>query len=282
MTSVQEHAHALLADQQVDCVVGYERGTLGKPRPAFITQPNEAERLIWDKHCTHNLTVYLHDLLKEPNAKVGVVVKACDSKAINVLLAEHKFRREQVVVIGVVCEGVYADPANGGALQEKCHTCAQRVPYIVDLLVGEEIDAVLSQVEEDVPSIEELELLSPSERFAYWASQFDRCIRCYACRQACPMCDCPTCLYERNDSLWVGMGSSMQEKRSFHLGRAYHLAGRCVGCNECEQVCPMGIPISKLNQIMAAEMEQRFAFQAGIEAVPSPITTLLRSTEVIG
>jgi len=76
----------------------------------------------------------------------------------------------------------------------------------------------------------------------FWLSQFDRCIRCYACRQACPMCDCPTCLYERDDSTWVGMGIGVNEKRTFHLGRAYHLAGRCIGCNECERVCPVDIP----------------------------------------
>jgi L-lactate utilization protein LutB len=123
--------------------------------------------------------------------------------------------------------------------------------------------------------INDLELLSPSDRMEFWLNQFDRCIRCYACRQVCPVCDCPTCLYERDDSLWTGMNIEINEKRAFHLGRAYHLAGRCVGCNECERVCPMEIPISLLNLKLAQEVESAFGYQAGLKVAPSPITTSL-------
>jgi len=89
------------------------------------------------------------------------------------------------------------------------------------------------------------------------------------------MCDCPSCLYERDDSLWVGLGVGVNEKRTFHLGRAFHLAGRCIGCNECERVCPMNIPIGFLNQMLAQEVEQAYGFRAGLEPVSSPIVTIL-------
>ena len=67
----------------------------------------------------------------------------------------------------------------------------------------------------------------------------------------------------------------MNEKRAFHLGRAYHLAGRCIGCNECERVCPMDIPISLLNMKLAQEMEKNFGHVAGMEPVLSPVVTVL-------
>jgi Na+-translocating ferredoxin:NAD+ oxidoreductase RnfC subunit len=121
----------------------------------------------------------------------------------------------------------------------------------------------------------QLEAASPTERLEFWLSQFDRCIRCYACRQVCPQCACPTCLYERDDSTWVGMGTGYHEKRTFHLGRAYHLAGRCIDCHECERVCPMGIPISMLNQKLAQEMEAAFNFRAGLAPAASPLITTL-------
>jgi Fe-S oxidoreductase len=89
------------------------------------------------------------------------------------------------------------------------------------------------------------------------------------------MCSCPTCLYERDDSTWVGMGTGVYEKRAFHLGRAYHLAGRCIDCHECEQVCPVGIPIGMLNQKLAQEMETAFNFRAGLEPAISPLITTL-------
>jgi Na+-translocating ferredoxin:NAD+ oxidoreductase RnfC subunit len=109
----------------------------------------------------------------------------------------------------------------------------------------------------------------------YWLSQFDRCIRCYACRQACPLCNCPTCLYERDESTWVGLGIGINEKRTFHLGRAYHHAGRCISCNECERACPMEIPISLLNRKLVVEIEKAFDFRAGETIAQSPIVTVL-------
>jgi L-lactate utilization protein LutB len=113
----------------------------------------------------------------------------------------------------------------------------------------------------------------------FWLEQFDRCIRCYACRQACPMCNCPTCLYEQDESLWVGMNIELNQKRTFHLGRAYHLAGRCIGCDECQRACPMDIPVSLLNMKLAQEMQTHFGFQAGLAPEPSPVTTVLSGEE---
>lgn len=93
------------------------------------------------------------------------------------------------------------------------------------------------------------------------------------------MCDCPTCLYERDDSLWVGISTGVNEKRAFHLGRAYHLAGRCVGCNECERACPMDIPIGLLNRKLAQQMETQFGHRAGVQEVPTPFVTVLSGKE---
>ncbi|URW87892.1 4Fe-4S dicluster domain-containing protein [Blautia wexlerae] len=30
----------------------------------------------------------------------------------------------------------------------------------------------------------------------------------------------------------------------FHIIRAFHVAGRCTDCGECDRVCPQGIPAS--------------------------------------
>jgi ferredoxin len=270
-------ARELLASGQVGCVIGYELGPRGRVRPVFIYKPEEAERLVWNPDCTHNLTTYLRDKLrpvkgKEPPKPVAVVVKPCDSRTLNVLAAESAFSRQQVHAIGVVCDGIRAED---GALQARCATCEERVPLVYDTLVGDPGAPHSQPALPVVPGVLQLEQSPPAERMAYWLSQFDRCIRCYACRQACPMCSCPTCLYERDDSLWVGMGTGVNEKRTFHLGRAYHLAGRCIGCNECERACPMEIPISLLNQKLAQELEKSFAFRAGSAPIPSPVITIL-------
>jgi ferredoxin len=200
------------------------------------------------------------------------------------MLAENRFQRDQVHVIGMSCAGILEEKKNNNgqsqALQSRCMNCELSEPVVFDELIGEpgkrSFDHESAMGERDFSWLEDA---SSQQRMDFWLRQFDRCIRCYACRQACPMCSCPTCLFEREDSLWIGSRAEIQEKRTFHLGRAYHLAGRCVGCSECERVCPMDIPISLLNQHLAREMEAEYQHRAGIKPVLSPLTTVLGEKE---
>ena len=294
---IRQTARELLANGEVGCVIGYEIGPRHRTRPVFIYKPDDADRLVWNQDCTHNLTNYLGQKLMRSQfgkltdntyrvQRVAVVVKACDSRSINMLLAEKRFERQQVHVIGVVCDGIREGAGFNnrleGTLQRRCQACTDTRPTLADTLIGlneARIDRLPVRDVEEVYGYPALDALSPPERMQFWLSQFDRCLRCYACRQACPMCDCPTCLYERDDSLWAGMGIELDDKRTFHLGRAYHLAGRCVGCDECERVCPVDIPISLLNRKLVAEMQAQFGYQAGLAAVPAPFVTILGPEE---
>ncbi len=304
-TGIRETAQRLLSSGEVSCVIGYERGPRGRVRPVFISDPEQVQRLVWNPECTHNLATYLSQKIHQGKNKgqtsetstkaVAVVAKPCDSRAINMLLTENRFAREQVHIIGVVCDGLqqpqpsYQRSRNGGvtpmdnayspALQMRCLDCDERTPILYDTLIGESEKVSCEKNSLLQHHVTDLESHSALERAEFWLSQFDRCIRCYACRQACPLCDCPTCLYEREDSLWSGIGTGLNEKRAFHLGRAFHLAGRCVGCNECERVCPMDIPISLLNLKLAQEVQQAFNYQAGLSNEPSPFLTVLSGEE---
>lgn len=300
--ALRETARQLLSSQQVDCVIGYEQDVRGRTRPTFVYRPEDSDRLVWNQNCTHNLTGYLNQKLHQTGHQgrdrdlptVAVVVKPCDSRAINVQLSEQAYQREQLHIIGMTCPGMQAQPRSTGylpsatepRLQARCQDCTERTPMIYDSLIGETPQGIPDGkgITQRALKITQLKALAPQERMQVWLSEFDRCIRCYACRQACPMCDCPTCLYERDDSLWVGAahgwdGVGLNEKRTFHLGRAYHLAGRCIGCDECERVCPMGIPISYLNQMIAQEMEAIYHHRAGVSQAPTPFVTILSGEE---
>ena len=47
--------------------------------------------------------------------------------------------------------------------------------------------------------------------------------------------------------------------------RAFHLSGRCIGCNACELVCPVNIPLSLLNRKLEKEVMKLFKFQSGMD-----------------
>ena len=301
---IRAKARELLENNQVQCVIGYEMGSWGQVRPAFIYEADDVERLVWNQGCTHNLVTYLHDKKKparrgEEPPRVAIVVKPCDSRGLNVLLAENQIERERVYVIGVACDGVVggagfpatsfaqhpersewagrrAESSNDGELQARCLRCDERTPLVYDLLVGEPPDVDIS---DDYADVAELEAMTPAERVAFWLKQYDRCIRCYACRQVCPGCYCTVCMFERDDSLWGGIAIEIKEKEFFHLGRAYHLAARCIGCDECERVCPMELPLSLLNRKLAKEVQELFGYRAGMEAVKGPLLTMFEEGE---
>ena len=298
---IRSKAKELLAEDQVQCVIGYEMGSRGQVRPAFVYEADDVERLVWNQGCTHNLVTYLHDKKKpvqrggEP-PHVAIVVKPCDSRGLNVLLAERQIERERIYVIGVTCEGIVSGagfgPASSGRgpagagqgpvsshnteLQARCLRCEDRVPVIYDVLIGQ---APQVDINDDFSDVADLEAKTPGERVAFWLKHYDRCVRCYACRQVCPGCYCSVCMFERDDSLWAGIATEIKEKETFHLGRAYHLAARCIECNECERVCPMELPLSLLNRKLAKDIHELFNYRAGLEPVKGPLLTMFDEGE---
>ena len=110
--------------------------------------------------------------------------------------------------------------------------------------------------------IARLEALSPEERWAFWKDQFSKCIKCYACRQVCPFCYCEQCVCDRNKPQVVETTARPAGNMAWHIVRAMHLAGRCVGCAECERSCPMDIPLNLLNRKMAKELKELYDYEA--------------------
>jgi formate dehydrogenase subunit beta len=265
---IRDKARKLLEEGAVEGVIGYERASDGlASRPLFAYDPSATERLIFDETCAHNLVKYLLD---KKGKKMAVVVKPCDSRAINLLLNEGQIERDKVFIIGVGCPGMVETNWNhkSETLQSKCRSCQLSKPLVYDVLVGGEIER---QAEEETYSdIAEAEAESVATRREFWLEQFDRCIRCYACRQVCPGCYCPVCFAERLEPLWVGIRIAPEENEMWQTIRSFHLAGRCIGCNECERVCPVGIPLSLLNRKLEKDVKELFAFQAGLDPEEQP------------
>jgi formate dehydrogenase subunit beta len=279
---VRVRARELMSLGEVRCVIGHERSARGRTRPTFVYDAADADRLVWDQTCHHNLTVYLRDMAapipgEQPPSRVAIVARPCDVRALNVLIHEGQITRASVFVIGVACPGMV--DSSSQELQDHCRRCTERVPVFYDALVGH---PPRTQASEDTwGDVAEMEALPPGERLAFWTQEFQRCIRCYACRQACPACYCFECVAEQVDPSWVSIAHGIPEKAFFHVMRAYHLAGRCVECHACDQACPMHIPISLLNRKIAKEVKGLFGYVAGGDAdTPPPLATFRRDEEL--
>jgi formate dehydrogenase (coenzyme F420) beta subunit len=273
-------ARSLLASGEVEVVVGWESGRRGA-RPAFITAPEDAERLIFDTRCVHNLATYLNPRRPQVTGlgKLALVAKGCDVKAVAGLLREDQLARERLVIIGVRCGGVLEEPdlphsaePTTDTVAPRCYGCDNREPKLVDHIVGPpqpEPPAPLMTIDDRVAA---LDALSPQERWQFWTEQFSKCVRCYACRQVCPLCVCERCIADKTMPQWVESASHPRGNLSWNLVRALHLAGRCVGCGECERFCPVDIPLSLLNRKLQQVVADRFDYVVSDDPVkPAPI-----------
>jgi ferredoxin len=94
------------------------------------------------------------------------------------------------------------------------------------------------------------------------------------------MCYCQfNCLANTRDPKWLSESTAFEENAMFHMIRATHLMGRCTGCQECERVCPMNIPISLLFRKNDGIIEDLFGYVAGKSAVEQPPLLTFKKTE---
>ena len=112
--------------------------------------------------------------------------------------------------------------------------------------------------------------MTPEEKRRHFAELVSPCIRCYACRNACPLCYCPTCFVDESRPQWVGKSTDPVDTMTFHFLRAYHCAGRCTDCGACERVCPVGIPVREFTSKLNKDALELFGWEAGLDRNQRP------------
>ena len=135
---------------------------------------------------------------------------------------------------------------------QKCLYCEHLNPPDFDELLGDPVyDHPVESGEELVVAIASM---PREERQAFFDKMFEKCIRCYACRDVCPVCTCRTCFVDERNTGWLGKQNNLSENRFYGITRAFHIADKGRGCGECERVCPMGLPLMTLNRKLANDM----------------------------
>ena len=298
ISALRQEVARILEEDIVDVVIGFEAGTLPlKAQPVFITRLEDASKLVLNGFCQNNLTAYLTRRPKEE--RVGIVCRGCESRAIRALVIEHQHSRDKLYVIGVPCDGILdwrkierqvgentLTAAEDGdevivttrdgehrfrradLLHDSCTRCVHPTPVGTDVALGEPPPD--GDPEPVRGAVEELEALSPEERHAYFVQEAERCIHCYACREACPMCYCAECFVDHTTPRWSETMTSPSGTQAWHIVRAFHQTGRCVSCGACERACPMDIRMTYLTDKLNADMQELYDFEVGASDVAQP------------
>ncbi|MBW1945844.1 MAG: 4Fe-4S dicluster domain-containing protein [Deltaproteobacteria bacterium] len=284
-------ARRILQEEKVDVFIGYKKGSVPMMNePVLINHPDKADLLHWDSHCGLNLCNYL----TRRTDRIGIVANGCNSRNIVTHIVENQIKREQLYIVGIPCTGMIDHRAVMGAvgnkeilevhegegtfkvvgndfeetfqtsdyLRNNCALCLHRNPVEYDEMVADPVDE--QQGVEPFEEVTEIESKSSQERWEYFTELVDPCIRCYACRNACPLCYCPTCFVDESKPQWVGKSIDPTDTMTFHFLRAYHCAGRCTDCGACERVCPVGIPVRQFTSKLNKDTLALFEWEAGL------------------
>jgi ferredoxin len=245
MNNLIARARELLENKTINVVVGYGAGPTGIVRPVFITDPSKAEKLLYDERCVQNLAVYLTKPEVRKLGKIGIVATLPVMRSIMMLISEQQITADNFIVLGISSDGKLLD-----------------IPDIT-VMQGFIEKSDLGNPQKDKELLAELNKLSPDGKFAWWQEELSKCIKCYACRQACPMCYCTRCAVEVNQPQWIPVQSNTHGNMEWHILRAMHLAGRCISCGECGRACPVGIPCHLLTMHLADQTHKYFNVHAG-------------------
>jgi len=178
-----------------------------------------------------------------PQETFAVLVRGCDERGLKELFKWKQLNEDKVIPIGLGCP------------DDLAKACECEKPFPDCLMDGPKGEKAESQ------KVARIDAMALDTRLGYWGAEFDRCVKCFGCRNVCPMCFCNECSLEE-DKL-VGTGEVPPANPTFHLARAIHMVGRCIDCGLCEEACPGDIPLRTLYKKVAEIVEKEFGYKTG-------------------
>jgi ferredoxin len=292
----------------LELVIGYTRSNVPlRVNPLFIEKRQDIDNVIFNNLCINNLATYSYFKSQELKGKIGIVLKPCDVRSIVQLVSEELINKDKILTIVTGCSGVIdykkiykiiggariitadIDDNNikistidenfnlnsGDFYADKCYSCKiYDNPFYYDEFI-ENYKKLSIEPAKEYEDVAEFEKKNLKEIFSFWESEFSRCIRCYACRNICPLEVCrDKCIAQLDNPHWQSQKIDSSEGKFFQLIRVLHLAGRCTECGECERICPVNIPMVKLMKKVNKDILKLFGYRPGysIDAKPPLLT----------
>lgn len=246
-----------LEEEEVDIFLGF-RSVEGHPVPHGFTRnsPEDLKAMTCsaERYPLEELAVAL--MRRHPEATIGMEARECDERAINVLIASNQLKPERIKLLKVNC--CPSELSSGSSCSYLSSSPSESFRTRAGFPTGAQI--------EDVEACEQ------NDRFSRWMYEFQKCIKCFGCRNICPVCFCQECSLEHEEL--IHGGRLPPETPIFHLIRAIHMGGRCVDCGLCEEACPMDIPLRLLYRKTNRIVADIFDYKPGTTYNQSPLSFL--------
>ena len=138
-------------------------------------------------------------------------------------------------------------------------TIRENLSSVFERLAGKSMPAIGNAG--SAAKLASVQVMTRDERLDYWHQHMSKCIKCYGCRDVCPVFVDSECRMED----WAKPGHLPPDAPLYHVARAYYISQRCTHCGYCEDTCPTKLPLRMLVDLIRHEdPEDLFDFVPGL------------------